>query len=121
MRVEYAAAAGTEHVPAEIEQAEPGGMQEAGNHLLFVEAGPAREFQQVDAVERAILALLDQIPDRIDDAGIGGLPQHRKQSLGFTHGAGLKVLDAARSQTSASDPAGWGRRRPAPPVPCRAA
>src|SRR6516165_5036118 len=34
---EYTAAAGAQHVPAQIEQAKPRGVQEPGNHLLFVE------------------------------------------------------------------------------------
>ena len=90
MRIEHAATAWAEHVPGEIEHPEPRGVQEARHHLLLIEAGPAREIEQVNAVERAVLAVLDQVLDRIDDARIGGLLQHRKQRLGFAHGVGLK-------------------------------
>ena len=85
MRVEHAAAAGAEHVPAQIEQPEPRCMQEAGNHLLLVEAGLRRKIQQVDPVELAILAVLDQMLDGVGDRGIGGLLQDCKQRLRFAH------------------------------------
>ena len=106
MGVEHAAAAGTEHVPADVEHAEPRGVQEAGDHLLLVEAGLAREIQQVDAVELAILAILDHIPDGLGHGRIGGLLQHRKQSLDFAHD-GLDGLSAAKWKTSASGPVAW--------------
>ena len=59
--IEHAAAAGTQHVPGQVEQPEPRGMQEAGNHPLFVEPGSLGEIQHVDAVEFVILAVLDQL------------------------------------------------------------
>src|SRR3546814_10234826 len=38
--IEHPAAARAEHVPRQLEEAEPGGMQEGGNGLLFVEPLP---------------------------------------------------------------------------------
>ena len=85
MRIDNPAAAGAEHVPCQFEQAEPGGMEEAGNHPLFVQPGALGEIQQIDPVEPVILALLDQVHDRICDRGIGGLPQNGKLCLGIAH------------------------------------
>src|SRR5262245_20348112 len=107
MRVEYAAADGAEHVPAEIEQDDAGRVPDAGDHLLLIEAGLARKIDQLDAVELAVLALLDQRPDRVDHRRVGGLLEHRKQGLGFVHVADLNEFNAAKSQTSASGRAGW--------------
>ena len=50
-------------------------MQEARNGQLLVESVMRREIQQVDAVELVILALLDQVRDRIHHRRIGRLPQ----------------------------------------------
>src|SRR5262249_56671777 len=83
---EHAAAAGAQHVPAEIEQPEPRSMQEAGDHLLFVEAGPPREIKRIDPVEFAIGAVLDQPRDCIRDSRIGGMLQNRDRGLDVTHG-----------------------------------
>ena len=80
--IEHAAAAGTQHVPGQIEQAEPRGMQEARDRLLLVEAGALGKIQRVDAVEFMILAVLDQPRDRIGDRRIGGLLQHAKTGPG---------------------------------------
>ena len=57
MGIEHAAAAGAEHVPVQVEQAEPGGMEKAGDHAFFVEAGALREIQHVDPVEFVVLAI----------------------------------------------------------------
>ncbi len=74
--IEHAAAAGAEHVPVEVEQTEPGGMEKAGDHALFIEAGALREIQHVDPVELMVLAILDQPQNRIGDRRVGGLLQH---------------------------------------------
>ena len=55
--IEHAAAAGAEHVPGEVEQAEPGGMEKAGDHALFVEPGALGEIQHIDPVELVVLAI----------------------------------------------------------------
>jgi len=65
-------------VPGEIEQAKLRGMQEAGNHLLFVEAGALGKVQGVDSIELMIFTVLDQPCDGIRDGPIGGLLQNRK-------------------------------------------
>ena len=61
-------------------------MQEAGNHPLLVEPGARRKIQQVDPVEFAVLALVDQPLDGVGHLRIGGLPQHCEQRAGFSHG-----------------------------------
>jgi hypothetical protein len=50
-------------------------MQEAGDHLLLIEAGAIREIQNVDAVELAIMSIRDQLLHGIDDGRIGRLPE----------------------------------------------
>jgi len=83
--VEHAATARAQHVPGQIEQAQPRCMEEAGNHPLFVEPGPRRKVQHVDAVELVVLALLDQYPDRIGHRWVGGLLQHGELGLDVAH------------------------------------
>ena len=53
---EHAAATGAQHIPGQIEQPEPRGVQKARDHPLFVEPGPLRKIQHVDAVELMVLA-----------------------------------------------------------------
>ena len=96
--IEHAAAAGTQHVPGEIEQAEPRGMQEAGNHPLFVEPGSRRKIQHIDAVEFVVLAVFDQPPNRIGHRRVGGLLQQRKLGLGVAHLASLEQIARASKQ-----------------------
>ncbi|MHC2344304.1 hypothetical protein ACVMIL_005470 [Bradyrhizobium barranii subsp. barranii] len=76
MGAQHAAAARTEHVPAEIEQSKPRRMQEGGDRVLFVEAVVPGEIEDIDAVELVVLAALDETRDRIDHLGIGGLFQN---------------------------------------------
>src|SRR6516165_11216951 len=94
MCVQHAAATGTKHVPGEIEQAKPRGVQEAGNHLLFVEAGALGKVQGVDSIEFMIFAVLDQPCDGIRDGSIGGLFQNRKLGLDVAHDSNLNRIAA---------------------------
>src|ERR1700722_18319846 len=94
MRVQHTAATGTKHVPGEIEQAKPRGMQEAGNHLLFVEAGALGKVQGVDAIELMIFTVLDQPYDGIRDGPIGGLLQNRNLGLDIAHDSNLIAMAA---------------------------
>src|SRR6201998_2504660 len=89
MRVQHAAAAGAKHVPGEIEQAKPRGVQEAGNHLFFVEAGALGKVQGVDSIELMIFTVFDQPCDGIRDGPIGGLLQNRKLGLDVAHDSNL--------------------------------
>ena len=76
MGIEHAAATGAQHVPGQVEQPEPGRMQETRDHLFFVEPGPLRKIQQVDAVEFVVLALVDQAAEWLGHRRIGSLLQH---------------------------------------------
>src|ERR1700757_1344534 len=89
MCVQHAAATRTKHVPGEIEQAKPRGVQEAGNHLLFVEPGALGKVQGVDSIELMIFTVLDQPYDGIRDGPIGGLLQNRKLGLDVAHDSNL--------------------------------
>ena len=60
-------------------------MEETGNQPLFVEPGLFGEIQHVDPIELVILALLDQMRDRIRHCRVGGLPQYRKLCLDLAH------------------------------------
>src|ERR1700740_2539858 len=94
MRVQYAAATGTKHVPGEIEQAKSRGVQETGNHLLFVEAGALGKIQGVDSIELMIFTVLDQPRDGICDGPIGGLLQNRNLGLDVAHDSNLNGIAA---------------------------
>jgi hypothetical protein len=94
MRVQHAAATGTKHVPGEIEQAKPRGMQEAGNHLLFVEARALGKVQGVDSIELMIFTVLHQPCDGIRDGPIGGLLENRKLGLDVAHDSNLNGIAA---------------------------
>src|SRR6516165_9369701 len=92
MRVQHAAATGAKHIPGEIEQAKPRGVQEAGNHLFFVEAGLLGKVQGVDSIELMIFTILDQPCDGIRDGRIGGLLQNRKLGLDVAHDSNLNGI-----------------------------
>ena len=55
-RFEHAAAAGTEHVPGHVEDAEPRRMDERADRRFLVEAVRGGEGERVDAVERPVRA-----------------------------------------------------------------
>ena len=63
-RIEHAAAARAQHVPVQLEQAEPRGVQEGADDLLLVEPALGGERQHVDADRCAVLAVADQRLDR---------------------------------------------------------
>ena len=83
--IEHAAAAGTQHVPRQFEQAEPGGVQERGQRALFVEAVLGGEIEHIDAAEVAIGRFTNRLLDGGNAIGIGRLPQHAEKSFRFTH------------------------------------
>jgi hypothetical protein len=95
-RGEHAAAAGTQHVPAQLEQAEPRGMQERADRLFLGEAALGGEGQHIDPAEIAIAAVADQALDLGHDAGIGRRPQGFEQSLRVAHGAKSKPKSSDR-------------------------
>ena len=84
-RVKHAAAAGTQDVPRQFEQAEPGGVQERGDRAFLVESTLGGEGERVDAAQLAIKPALHQIFDGGDTIRIGRLPQDTKQGFGFAH------------------------------------
>src|ERR1019366_2785177 len=102
VRVKYAAAAGAEHVPGEIEQAEPRGMQEAGNHPLFVEPGTPGKIQDIDPIELVVFAMVDQRGDSVRDRRIGGLLQNRKLRRDVAHDLSLDGTADAKGQAPAN-------------------
>src|SRR3954447_13458603 len=61
-------------------------MKEARNHPLLVEPGPLGKIQQVDPVEVAVLAAVDQPLDGVRHLAVRGLPQYCEQRAGFGHG-----------------------------------
>ena len=61
-------------------------MQKAGDDPLFIESGPRRKIQRVDAVEFVIAAVFDQPLDRLGHRGVGGPFQEGELGLGIAHG-----------------------------------
>ena len=55
-RFEYAAAAGTEHVPGHVEDAEPRRMDERTDHRFLVEAWEARDRLRQDAALASMMS-----------------------------------------------------------------
>ena len=60
-------------------------MQEGGKRPLFVEAVLGGEVEHIDAAKIAIGRFANRLLDGGNAAGIGRLPQHAEQSLGFAH------------------------------------
>src|SRR5258708_38543965 len=89
MGIEHAATARAQHIPCQIEQAQPRRVEEAGNHPLLVEPGLPGKIQDVDPVELVVLAFLDEPGNCIGHRRIGGLPQYRKMCLNVAHAGAL--------------------------------
>ena len=73
-------------------------MQEGRNDLLLVEPISRGKIQQIDTVEVAVLTLCDQLRNRLDHRGIGGLAQHGELGLGIAHGDALDEPPRALAQ-----------------------
>src|SRR6266446_4181034 len=73
-------------------------MEEAGNHPLFIEPRALRKIQHVDAVKLVVLAVRDQVSERIGHRRIGGLFQQRKLGLGVAHTRSLEQIGHASKQ-----------------------
>jgi hypothetical protein len=91
-RIEHAAAAGAQHVPVQLEQAEPRRMQERADGLFLVELALGCELQRVDARQRAVLAVANKRLDGADNGGIGRIAERAEQRAGLVldvvHGKG---------------------------------
>ena len=83
--VEHAAATGTNNVPGQFKQTEPGSVQKRGDDAFLVEAMLRREVEYINAAQIAV----GRIPDRGFDGGnafgVGRLPQRAEKSFGFAH------------------------------------
>ena len=88
-RVEHAAAAGTQDIPRQLENANARGVQERGDHSLFVQAALRCEIEDVDAAKFVIRRVPDQCFHGSDRFRVGRLSHDAEQALGarFAHGA----------------------------------
>ena len=77
--VEDAAATRAKHIPGQIEQAKPRGIQEAADGLLFVEAFVGSEREHIEPTKLTIAALADEPLDGGNDLGIGRISQRVKK------------------------------------------
>ncbi len=84
-RFEYAAAAGTEHVPGHLEDAEPRRMDERTDHRFLVEAVRGGEGERVDAVERPVRRGFDRRLQLVGDDRFSRLPQEFPERRCFSH------------------------------------
>jgi hypothetical protein len=80
-----AAAAGTEHVPGHVEEAQTRGVHQGGDHRLFAQSMAGGEGERIDATERSVRRGFNRSLKRIGDSRIGRLPQERPQRLRFSH------------------------------------
>ena len=62
---QHAAAAGAQHVPGHVEDAEPRRMQERGDGVLLVEVIGFGEVEHIEPAQGAVAALRDQPFDRL--------------------------------------------------------
>ena len=104
-RVEHAAAAGTQDIPRQLENADARGVQERGDHSFFVQAALGREIEDVDAAKFVIGSVPDQCFHGGDRFRVGRLSHDAEQTLGarFAHGAKSFKIRSARAP--------WLRRR----------
>jgi hypothetical protein len=89
-RVEHAAAAGTQDIPRQLENANAGGMQEGADHSLFVQAALGREIEDVDAAKLVIGSVPNQCFHGSDRVRVGRLPHDAEQALGARFAQGAK-------------------------------
>ena len=83
--VENPAAAWTQNVPGNLEQADRGCMQEPRDGALLVEAVICGEGKRVQPAQAPIRSLHYKRFYRIGDCGIDGIPQELKKGTGFAH------------------------------------
>ena len=84
-RFEHAAAAGAEHVPRHVEEAEPRRMNERADRRLLVEPALGGESERVDAVERPVRPGFDRRLQRVGDVRVRRLPQEFPERRCFGH------------------------------------
>src|SRR5208337_3614317 len=84
---ENAAAAGTEHVPRHVEEADPGGVHQRADHWLFAKFVLGGEGERIDAAERAVRSGFYRRLQRIGDGRVGSLLQKFPERLRFSHRA----------------------------------
>ena len=83
--IEHAAAAGTNHVPGQFEETEPGRVQKRSDHPLLVEPVLRREGERIDAAEIAVRRVADRGLDGRNAVGVGRLPQRTEKRFKFAH------------------------------------
>src|SRR6266702_8868140 len=76
-------------------------MQKTRDRPLLVEIVLPGEVENIDAVELVILTLVNEVFNRVDHLGIGGLLQNGKLGLDVAHGVTLSRVDHAIGQTNA--------------------
>ena len=82
-----AAAAGTQHVPGHVEEAQTRGVNQRADHRLFAKSMAGGEGERIDTAERPVRRGFNRSLKRIGDSRIGRLPQERPERLRFSHGA----------------------------------
>src|SRR5262249_10213097 len=83
--LEHAAAAGTEYVPRQLEEAKPRRVQERSDHPLFIKTMLGGERERIDAAELAVGRVAHCPLDLGDTFGVGRLPQDAEKGFGFAH------------------------------------
>ena len=87
------------------------GVQEARDRLLLVEPAPGGEIEDVDAAERAVLAVPDQRFDCVAHRGVRGTAEGTEQRLNL--GLGLGIVHDAKASPKKSGRQWATRRNPA--------
>ena len=101
--VEHSAAARAKHIPGQIEQAKPGGMQEATDGLFLIEAFVGGKRQHIESAELTIAAVADQRLDGGNDLGIGRIAQRVEKRFRVAHRIEPLRLDYSQIKTLGSE------------------
>src|SRR5262249_58814286 len=84
-RIEHTSTTWAQHIPGQLEYAEPCSVQKGGDRMLLIDPGLGREIEDVDAAQIAIRGVPHELLYRGRGGRIDRLPQDRKASDGFTH------------------------------------
>ena len=94
--IEHAAATGAEHVPRDLEDAEPRRVEKSRDGALFIQALLAGKRKRVDAIEGSVRCVAHRALHGIDNRAVRRLAENGEKRL-LCHGPPLRGNEAATS------------------------
>lgn len=101
--VEDSATTRAKHIPGQIEQAKPGGVQEATDGLLLIEAFVGSKREHIESTELTIAAVANERLDGGNDLGIGRIAQRVEKRFRVAHRIEPLRLDYSQIKTLGSE------------------